>query len=981
MATRKNIDIQITGHGGASAAADANKFTQAVAAARAELEKLDRVRATGGADNKGLFSGQTFHVASQLAGGDLKGTLGLIQTANDPKAYAAAQQKLADAQKAQADAQAATGHRTQMQQGIDMAAIGRRNDAYQMQRAQEMDAIRRRSEQYARSERTAEEQRGAGMAAVMRRNQAYEREQRTNEERKAADMAAIGRRTEQYAAQQRRSEEQQGASMAAVMRRNDAYQMQRAQQMAAIGKRNEDYAKSQRFAEEQKGAGMAAILRRNQQYEDAQRRGEDRRAADMAAIQRRNDAYVKQQQAEELRKAADMAAIGKRNDAYAKQLAAEESKRQATMRSRSVYNAPDMLQQMRDERDRGFTPSQAAANLGLIGQDARNAAAQLNVFNRTQRQTAQDSVLTSAAFRGCGVSLQQLQAHMSATGATMSQTISHFRLTGAAAAGAAAALRQAWTADAQAAALARQAANDRRQAIRDLEYKGSMIGSQMQASGGRVLGGLFDTAKEFGKMEMGEMGLATMLGGAEKAADKIKALKDLAAHSPILDISDAISHAQKMLGQGTPEGDLIPTLKTLGDMTFALGGNNATLERVVRNFNQIRNASRMTARDFYEFATAGLPVKEVLQRMGISLEEARKGMTEIDADKFLNTMLEMGRTDPRFADRMAKATNTLSGSLKQLEDEATLAKVALGQELAPSVVWATQKLRGFLEWFQELDPATKKIIAFSAAGVGALGFFGGKILTLTASAFFLTQTLGGASVLLRGAGAASAAAGAGAATGAIGFGALALAAGKALIVIGALAGTYALLKRNYDAWTETQALNAKMNETEVQPGDPGWNDSVRRMREIKARVREVNQDPKSGTLEKIRILEWARDELKAARRLDESIEMSQKRDKLAHTPAGRMVLQRDSLERQQRGEMSRGAVRFAEYIRQNPSAPVSQESVSPDVAVNSGSPQMVVPPPQITTNSDGSHTFQFAPFTIPANSTVRDIDQAVRAGA
>ena len=144
----------------------------------------------------------------------------------------------------------------------------------------------------------------------------------------------------------------------------------------------------------------------------------------------------------------------------------------------------------------------------------------------------------------------------------------------------------------------------------------------------------------FGEYEMIKSNLSVVLGSAELAAETFEKLKAMGAKTPF-EVGGLTEAAIQLKQTGTALKDIIPVLTMLGD---AAGGSSEKFRRIVANFAQVQSVGYASSIDTKQFAQMGLPIYEMLKRMGVTgkataeqIKEAFRLMTS-DGGAFFNGM-------------------------------------------------------------------------------------------------------------------------------------------------------------------------------------------------------------------------------------------------------------------------------------------------------------------------------------------------------
>ena len=179
----------------------------------------------------------------------------------------------------------------------------------------------------------------------------------------------------------------------------------------------------------------------------------------------------------------------------------------------------------------------------------------------------------------------------------------------------------------------------------------------LASKGVQALTGFVKSSVEaFSEYETIQTNLATVLGSAEKAGAAFEELKAMAAKTPFS--VEGLSEAAVQLKQtGTAMRDMKETLTMLGD---AAGGNGEKFRRLVANYAQIQSVGKTTAMDLRQFAQAGLPILDVLKKMGVQ--------GEATAEQITGAFRIMTSEGGVFCGGMAAGAETLAGKTSTLKD-------------------------------------------------------------------------------------------------------------------------------------------------------------------------------------------------------------------------------------------------------------------------------------------------------------------------
>lgn len=206
--------------------------------------------------------------------------------------------------------------------------------------------------------------------------------------------------------------------------------------------------------------------------------------------------------------------------------------------------------------------------------------------------------------------------------------------------------------------------------------------------------------------EVLSVSFGTLIGNATLAQQKIKELRVFAAETPFT-VDDVFQASRTLLGYGVTVGELIPTIKTLGDVA---GGVGVPLERIALVFGQVRAAGRLYGQDLLQLVTAGFnPLSEISRTTGESFDslkdKMRKGL--ITFDDVQNAFKTATSEGGKFFGLTNALANTTTGQLARLNEEWTELLRQVGEGLLPAFNSLVNFGRALLEFFKDLPKTIK----------------------------------------------------------------------------------------------------------------------------------------------------------------------------------------------------------------------------------------------------------------------------------
>ena len=210
----------------------------------------------------------------------------------------------------------------------------------------------------------------------------------------------------------------------------------------------------------------------------------------------------------------------------------------------------------------------------------------------------------------------------------------------------------------------------------DVEKAGKGIDSTFRNLGG-LLAGYFtfnfagnmvkQIAQVRGEFQQLEVAFETMLGNKERSDALMAEVVQLASTTPF-ELQEVASGAKSLLAFGIEAEEIIPTLKSLGDVSAGL---SVPIERLILNFGQIKTQAKLTGKELRDFNVAGVPIiAELAKNLGKS-EQAIQDMVSagnIGFQEVADAFKSMSSEGGRFANLMDKQAKTIIGLQSNLRD-------------------------------------------------------------------------------------------------------------------------------------------------------------------------------------------------------------------------------------------------------------------------------------------------------------------------
>ena len=228
--------------------------------------------------------------------------------------------------------------------------------------------------------------------------------------------------------------------------------------------------------------------------------------------------------------------------------------------------------------------------------------------------------------------------------------------------------------------------------------------SGLSFAGDQVLDGI----KLAAEAEQAEVAFSTLLGGADEAQKTLKELYDFTASTPFR-VDETRDAAQKLIAFGTAGKDVVPTLRSIGDIAAGTGNRIGDIAEI---YGKARVQGRLFAEDINQLTGRGIPIiQEFARQLGVAESEVKKlgsdgKITFANLQKaFADLTVEGGK----FAGLTAAQADTIPGKYSTLLDKIDALKRGFGEELKPAVKESIALFDDFVGEFSEFDQVGKRV--------------------------------------------------------------------------------------------------------------------------------------------------------------------------------------------------------------------------------------------------------------------------------
>lgn len=210
---------------------------------------------------------------------------------------------------------------------------------------------------------------------------------------------------------------------------------------------------------------------------------------------------------------------------------------------------------------------------------------------------------------------------------------------------------------------------------RAAEQEGNNIDAAFRKVG-MTIAGVFTAQKalDFGRsilevrkeIESFEISFRTLLGNKEKADAMFSQIRDFAAKTP-LQLKDLSSAAQTMLSFNIDEADIMPMLRSIGDI---LMGDTQKLQSLTLAFAQMSSTGKLMGQDLLQMINAGFnPLSVIAEKTGKSIGTLKDEMSKgaISADMVKQAFIDATAEGGKFHGMLEQQSQGIAGSISNLQ--------------------------------------------------------------------------------------------------------------------------------------------------------------------------------------------------------------------------------------------------------------------------------------------------------------------------
>lgn len=280
---------------------------------------------------------------------------------------------------------------------------------------------------------------------------------------------------------------------------------------------------------------------------------------------------------------------------------------------------------------------------------------------------------------------------------------------------------------------AEKSAGNFQKTIGDMGKKLSSAGKSLQSAGKKItmattaFAGIAAIGVKYNAtMETYATSFEVMTGSAEKAAEVVDELKDIAASTPF-EMPELAETTQLLMNYGFTADDALDKMTMLGDISQ---GSADKMNRIATAYGQMSSAGKVSLEDVKQMIEAGFnPLQEISESTGESMESLydRISAGTISVDEITASMQRSTSEGGRYFQSMEKQSQTFSGQMSTLKDnvQGLLGNVTSGifeklaQDVLPKInevlttvntAFEEDGFQGVLDAIGEMSPALDGVI-------------------------------------------------------------------------------------------------------------------------------------------------------------------------------------------------------------------------------------------------------------------------------
>lgn len=227
---------------------------------------------------------------------------------------------------------------------------------------------------------------------------------------------------------------------------------------------------------------------------------------------------------------------------------------------------------------------------------------------------------------------------------------------------------------------------------------------------------IIDVRKE---IEGFEISFRTLLGNKEKADALFSEIREFAVKTP-LQLKDLSSAAQTLLSFNIEEAEIMPMLKSIGDISM---GDAQKLQSLTLAFAQMSSTGKLMGQDLLQMITAGFnPLSVIAEKTGKSIGTLKDEMSKgaISADMVKQAFIDVTAEGGKFHGMLEQQSKGIAGSISNLQGAIDEMMNELGVAMQDTLVEGVNFATNLVKHYETIGKCLLGLVAAYGAYKAAL---------------------------------------------------------------------------------------------------------------------------------------------------------------------------------------------------------------------------------------------------------------------
>ncbi len=235
-------------------------------------------------------------------------------------------------------------------------------------------------------------------------------------------------------------------------------------------------------------------------------------------------------------------------------------------------------------------------------------------------------------------------------------------------------------------------------------------------AGFSALKGMVGLAKS---AQQDRVAIEAMTGSVERAKTLLDDISEFSTVTPF-EPGELRQAARQLLAFSVSADDVLPTLKTMGDLSAGTGRN---IGEFINILGKVKDQGKISAETLNEFGLRSVPLTRALaETMGVASGEVRKlaSQGKVGFPEMMKALQHLTSEGELFGGAMERQSKTLAGQLSTLTGNVKILASSIGNILVPPITDLVGYGNQVLGWIQKINPETVQWIVKITAMAGGI---------------------------------------------------------------------------------------------------------------------------------------------------------------------------------------------------------------------------------------------------------------------